>query len=141
MDQGTIKYLHKSDYLHVWVDEQLLLMYSEWLRPVTSEEYRAGCLLLASLLQENGVIYWIAEASLVSNIVEQDQEWASKTLVPLFMSSQVKKIARINASTLASYVQEETQAYNDSSLRQNSFEFRQFWSYQEAADWIAGLRI
>ena len=133
--------MHQSDYLHVWVDEQLLLMYSEWLRPVTSQEYRTGCLLLAGLLQENGIINWITEASLVSSVIEQDLKWASKTLVPLFASSQVKKIARINASTLASYVLEETQPYNTSRPRPNSFEFRQFWSYQEAADWIAGLRI
>ena len=133
--------MHRSDYLHVWVDEQLRLMYSEWLRPVSSQEYRAGCLLLASLLQENGIIYWIAESSVVSNIIKQDQEWASKTLIPLFAASSVKKIARINASTIATYVQEETGPDNTSSIPEGSLEFRQFWSYKEAADWVAGLWI
>lgn len=139
MNKEPYKYVYRNKYLRAWVDENLLLLYSEWLRSVSSEEYRAGTLALAGIIQEKGIKYWISEASMLGDISHDDQLWVVNTLTPMLSVSAIRKIARINSSNIATFLGVETAAELLGSSMQLP-EMQQFWSFKDAADWMAGIK-
>ena len=141
MKETPLRYAYRCDYLRAWVDEPLKLMYSEWLRPVSSKEYRTGLLDLAVIIKKRYVVYWITETSVLGDIAVSDQKWALETLLPMLSGSDIRKVARVNASDIGSYF--STQSISDAFLESTHTlpEFRQFWSYKEAADWIASIKV
>ncbi|WP_187261609.1 hypothetical protein [Pontibacter beigongshangensis] len=129
---------YRNPYLHVVVDKGTRLLYSEWTRQPTSEEYRAAAYIFADFLQKEAVLYWIQDTTNLQDVSVQDLNWVLGVLVPLASQSTLTKLARITCHNhnmeqfkrLAREVQTELSS---------EIEVRQFKSYREAAEWIEGI--
>lgn len=128
-----------NDYLRVWIDESILLMYSEWLRPVSSQEYRDGNMLLLQKLQNHNVKSWIADSAKLGDISIEDEKWTLEALVPAFTQSSLHKVARLSGSNNSNHSKFENFAKRAEDFYIGSIQVRQFISYKEAADWIGGI--
>ena len=129
----------ENDYLHVWIDRSIDLMHSEWLRNVSSEEYKQGNATLLKLLEKYDIKFWIADSAKLGDISLEDQEWSMLTLVPQIAGSGIKKLARIAGGDRVSYNKFETFAEKAAALYVGDMEVRQFLSYKEAADWVGEI--
>mgnify|MGYP005749258141 FL=1 len=129
----------ERDYLRVWVDRSIKLMYSEWRRPVSSEEYRDGNTLLLEHLQNYGVVNWIADSAHLGDITVEDENWTLQHLVPGFTQTLLQKIARVSGHDNSSHTKFENFARRAEDLYIGPIQVRQFITYKEAADWIGDI--
>lgn len=127
------------EYLHIWVDQDVHLMHSEWLRNVTSEEYRQGNTALIELLQKYDVSFWIADSAKLGDISMEDQLWTLQELVPKVVSSGISKLARLSGEDRVSFNKFKDFMEKASETGFGNLEVRQFVSYKEAADWIGDI--
>lgn len=129
----------ETDYLRVWVDQEVQLMHSEWLRRVSSEEYRKGNLLLLDMLRTHGTIYWIADSAKLGEISTEDQLWTLQEAVPQIISLNLRKLARLSGDDNVSFNKFENFVKKVGGSDLGDLEVRQYITYKEAADWIAGI--
>ena len=130
-------YEFRNDYLHLVVDGPNRLLYSEWLRPPTSQEYRAAATIFAKCLREKSIAYWLQDTNNLGEVPVEDLKWVLRELVPVAASSGLKKLARITADdsnltifmNTAHQMQVKLHAY---------IEVQQFKTYREAAAWLTG---
>jgi hypothetical protein len=127
----------RNDYLHLIIDEKARLMYSEWVRKPTSEEYRQAGSIYARFLQEKDIAYWIQDTNLLGEVPAEDLKTLFQLLVPIAAASNLKKLARItedekNMNTFMELASQSNVQLNAAIKVQN------FKTYHEAAEWIAG---
>jgi hypothetical protein len=130
--------LEKS-YLNLVVDNSARLLYSEWVREPTSEEYREGAALFAECLSTMKIEYWIQDVNRLGKVSDSDLRWALQQLVSVTASSNLKKLARISSDEskkehfmrLVGHIRKQYPT---------AIEVQQFESYREAAEWIWPMR-
>jgi hypothetical protein len=129
---------YRNPYLHVVVDKGARLLYSEWTRQPTSDEYREAASIFARFLQEEEILYWIQDVTNLQDISVVDLHWVLEVLVPIASQSTLRKLARItcnnNNMQLFKKMAHEAQTELNADI-----EVRQFKSYREAAEWIEGI--
>jgi hypothetical protein len=125
----------RNDYIHLIIDEENSLMYSEWLRKPTSEEYREAMRIVAGYMQDKNVEFWIQDTNRLGEVPSADLAMLLQALMPIFSSSSLKKLARITSDekNLSSFL--EMAARMKVKLN-TSIEIQQFKTYREAADWL-----
>jgi hypothetical protein len=133
---------YENQYLHLWIDESIGLMHSEWLCRAQSEEYKEGSRLILQLLQEKNVRYWIADSSLLGELRPEDELWVLRELIPGLLQLPIRKFARISGENKASYVKFDCFLQRAEQLKlETNLQVRQFTSYMEAADWIGDISV
>lgn len=130
----------ESDYLHIWIDEEINLMHSEWLRVVSSDEYRLGNCTFLTLLKKYSVKYWVVESSKLGDISEEDEKWTLTTLGPKIVQSGVIKLARVGDEKQVSYNKFNTFSEKAPAIHMGKVEIRHFPTFKEAADWMGSIR-
>jgi hypothetical protein len=88
-------YEYRNAYLHLVVDESIKLLYSEWLRHPSSQEYRQAAIIFAGCLQEKGIAYWIQDTNNLGDVPVEDLQYVLQELVPVAAASGLQKLARI----------------------------------------------
>jgi hypothetical protein len=128
-------YEFRNAYLHLIVDESIKLLYSEWLRPPSSQEYRDAATIYACCLREKGIAYWLQDTNHLGKVPVEDLQWVLQELVPVAAASGLKKLARITAddSNLALFMESASQKQAKLNA---AIEVQQFKTYREAAAWI-----
>lgn len=129
----------EKDYLRVWVDRSIKLMYSEWQRPVTTQEYREGSAMLLDIMNQYSVLNWIADSSKLGDIAVEDEQWTLSDMVPCMVQSSLVKLARISGNDKSSYTKFDNFAKRAEDIYIGKILVRQFVTYKEAADWIADI--
>lgn len=129
----------EKDYLRVWVDRSIKLMYSEWQRPVTTPEYREGSAMLLDIMNQYSVLNWIADSSKLGDIAVEDEQWTLSDMVPCMVESSLIKLARISGNDKSSYSKFDNFAKRAEDIYIGKILVRQFITYKEAADWIADI--
>lgn len=132
---------YHGSYLQIWVDNSINLMYSEWLRRPTKEEYKEGIQLLVKYLYEHTVEFWIMESnSLVGMPLLEARLIISKAACMFLSCSSLKKVARIMNNDLANVLMFEETVNESKLLYRSSVEFEWFNSFKDAVDWIGMVR-
>jgi hypothetical protein len=128
-------YEFENDCLHLMIDEEARLMYSEWLRKPTSEEYREAMRIVAGYLRDKNVEFWIQDTNRLGEVPVEDLAVIVHDLVPALSSSSLKKLARITSDdkNLAAFM--EMAARMKVKLNK-AIEIQQFKTYREAAEWL-----
>src|SRR5688572_18506382 len=85
-----------NDFIHVFIDEGICFMISEWKRNVSSEEYRNGHLTFISMLKKYNITHWIVDSTNLGEITVEDEEWFLNELIPKVLQTGVKKVARVS---------------------------------------------
>ncbi|GAA4431707.1 hypothetical protein GCM10023188_19510 [Pontibacter saemangeumensis] len=84
----------RDERMRIEIDAKQGYIETEWLRHLSSTEYR-GCVSLAfKLIQEHGCHYWLSDARRLHYVELADQNWLVHDFFPQLASS-VRKIARI----------------------------------------------
>ena len=130
-------YEFRNAYLHLVVDGANRLLYSEWLRQPTSQEYRAATTIFAICLREKGIAYWLQDTNNLGEVPVEDLNWVLQELVPVAASSGLQKLARITADdgNLALFM---NMAHQMQVKLNAAIEVQQFKTYREAAAWLTG---
>ncbi len=131
----------ENAYLRLWVDNDLNLLYSEWQRPVSSQEYREGNLLLLQTLSENSVQNWIADSERLGDVSLEDQQWTLQELTPKFAQTKLTKLARIGGEDTGSHARFEQFMNKVEPIYIGNIQIRQFVTYKGAADWIGDVAV
>ncbi|WP_018478825.1 hypothetical protein [Pontibacter roseus] len=138
----TIKTLPKgmheysNSYLHLIMDEEAHLLYSEWVRKPSSLEYRESIGIIARYIREGDIYYWLQDTERLGEVTPEDFKVVLQETVPLIASSSLKKLARITPddTNLAAFMQ----LASSLQVQLNSdIQIQQFKTYREAADWLS----
>lgn len=130
----------ETEFLRVWIDVDVKLMFSEWLRPVNSREYREANLRLLRFLEEHRVLYWITDTSKLGAISKSDEDWTLPSFAAKLPGTALKKLARISGADKASYPKFEAFTKRaEEAVDIGSVQVRQFMTYKEAADWVGNI--
>jgi hypothetical protein len=133
-------YEFTNSYMHLWVDMNVKLMYTEWLASPTVTEYRQAAALFLRNLQAYSVEYWFMDSNRLAGFSLEEQRTVIQQLAPAVAASSLKKVARII------YQDESNRAMFDETVNelknkyQVTVEVQQFWTFNEAANWITLIR-
>lgn len=135
-------------YLNISIDKSTSLLYSVWLREPEFEEYKEGMKQLAECLKRYPVLYWIQDSIHLVHVPLKDQRQEMHKMAAAVICSPITKIARIvtlDYATMSLFdeVVEEmlTKAERNPTLADRKIEVQQFSTYEEAADWIADIKV
>lgn len=130
----------KKTYLHLWVDLDVKLMYSEWLLAPTAEEYSEACELFVKTVQEHAVECWIADSKLLASLSVSDQKRIILRLAPVLFNTSLRKLARITNKDFHSTFMFEDLSRSLTDKHHAAMEIQQFISFEDAADWVGMIR-
>lgn len=127
---------YESCFLNMWVDSEIHLMYSEWLRLPTRQEYQEGVKKSEELLSQYQVYYWIMDSTNLANMPIEEQKDTLLYMAQVMASSTLRKIARIipKDNHVISFFEETIHAAK--ARANSSLEIDRFQTYKAAADWI-----
>lgn len=131
----------ENTYLSLWVDDGIGLMFSNWLRRVSSEEYREGNTILMQQLLERQVKHWIADSSELGDISDEDQAWTLEHFLPHLPQTSLLKLARLSGTDNASHAKFERFVKRAEPIYMGDIQVKQFMSYKEAADWVGDVAV
>lgn len=129
-----------NSYMHLWVDKHVKLMYTEWLATPTVAEYHQAAVLFEQNLQAYSVEYWFMDSNRLAGFSLEEQRAIIEQLAPAVAASNLKKVARII------YQDESNRAMFDETINelknkyQVAVEVQQFWTFNEAANWVTIIR-
>ena len=133
-------YEYTNSFLHLWVDTDIKLMYTEWLALPTVTEYQEAGALFVRCLQEYNVEYWLMESNRLAGLSLPEQIQVIREVAPAVAASSLKKVARIISEA------EENRAMFENTIQalrnkyMSEVEINQFTSFNEAANWITIIR-
>ncbi|WP_439883312.1 hypothetical protein ACSX1A_09085 [Pontibacter sp. MBLB2868] len=81
------------------VDPENKLLYSKWIAPFTSEQYRAGLQHLAEVIHNNHIKLWIHESIGINEIASLDQKWTTEVLALILVQSTLEYLAIVRPDT------------------------------------------
>ncbi|MCC9136886.1 hypothetical protein ACFSKU_04960 [Pontibacter silvestris] len=132
---------YHGSYLHIWVDDSINLMYSEWLRRPTKEEFKEGVKLLIKYLYEYSVEFWVMESNkLVGMPLNELRRVIRKVASVIVLCASLKKIARILINDISNILKFEETINEFKVIYHSSVEFEWFSSFKDAVDWIGRVR-
>lgn len=125
----------RNAYLHLIIDEQARLLYSEWVRRPSSGEYREAASIFAECLRERDIEFWIQDTDRLGEVPVEDLMVVLQELVPVAAASPLRKLARITSDekNMAAFLEVARQAKARLSAE---IEVQHFRTYREAAEWV-----
>ncbi|KAA5538524.1 hypothetical protein [Adhaeribacter rhizoryzae] len=126
-----------NSYLQLWVDTDVKLMYTEWLTSPSAQEYKQAAALFIHYLQKYEVEYWLMDSNRLGGLSLQEQRKVIAQLAPAVAASCLKKVARIISQDEGNRVMFEETVQELKNKYQASVEIQQFWTFNEAAKWVA----
>lgn len=125
-----------KEYLSVHYQEEDLLLQAQWLRHVSSEEYRAGVALIKEGILENKASFLLIDSRRISNVPFADQQWIKREIAPDLVSSGLQKLARVLTEDVFNYISFENLLQTINEDRQARVEVAQFTSVEAALAWL-----
>ena len=126
-----------NSYVHLWVDTNVNLMYTEWLASPSVQEYKEAAALFIQYLQKYEVEYWFMDSNRLGGLSLEEQRKVIQQLAPAIAASCLKKVARIISQDTGNRVMFDETVQELINKYQASVEIKQFWTYNEAAKWVA----
>lgn len=84
-----------QEYLSITFQEEVRLLQAQWLRNVSSEEYRTGVTLMKDMPVEKQVTLLMIDSRRLSSVPFADQQWIKRDVAPALIASSLKKFARV----------------------------------------------
>jgi len=125
-----------NSYLHLYVDTDVKLMYTDWLSLPSSAEYREAAALFVQNLQVYAVENWVMDSNRLAGFSLAEQRQVIAQLAPTIAASSLKKVARIISQDIHNRAMFEEMVKDLKNKHQAQVEIKQFWTYNEAAHWI-----
>jgi len=122
-------------WLHVRWDAGHGCVQSEWKGFANSAEFRAGLNKVLQAIREEHAIGYVSDTRKIKVIVQEDQKWATETLIPHMAAAGLKRMALVTApSGLGKItVEEVVHMVNNKGLLLRTFD-----SKAAAMSWVRG---
>ncbi|RDV16826.1 hypothetical protein DXT99_03340 [Pontibacter diazotrophicus] len=124
------------DFLLLTLHKEEQLLRSQWLRNVTSAEYREGVKVLKNCIVQHEIELWLTDSRLLDTILFADQQWLKREIGPLFKSSSLQRIARVLTEDVFNYIWLENIVQQIKEEHEVTVELAQFSSLEAAFDWL-----
>ncbi|GAB3818636.1 hypothetical protein GCM10028895_16110 [Pontibacter rugosus] len=124
------------EYLSVQLREEESLLTLNWLRSVSSEEYRHGLCFIKDLIIHKKISLWLVDSRKLTHVTFEDQQWLNRTLIPLLLSSRLRRIARVVQSDVFIYISFEQQITKAQKEYTIGTAIEQFTSEEAALSWL-----
>jgi len=128
----------QDEFLKISWDEQIKLIYLEWLQHPISEAFRPRLQKAAELAKEKQCHYWLSDSQAVHYLEFADQNWLAYEIGYMLYNSDMKRLARITTIESFSLV-DINRVFNyvrNNCLGSAKVEFDEFLDKQEAFNWI-----
>lgn len=125
-----------QEYLEMAYHEDELLLQVQWLRNVSSEEYRAGVIKVKELLLEKQANFLLIDSRRLPNVCFADQQWIKREIVPCLIPTKLQKFARVLTKDIFNYISFEILLQRITEEHKTSIEIGQFISVEAALAWI-----
>ena len=123
-----------QDYKLLILEEHKLIC-TNWVRSVTSAEYREALLYTYRCIKEQELEYWLVDASL-HNPVAQDQSWAVSEFGQMLIGTKLRKIGVIHNNDLLVELVAEIMQYKAYSTYGNRLDIKLFATTQEGLEFL-----
>lgn len=124
-------------FLYISLDEVNKLLHIRWLRPVSSEEYRAGILYCKQLVLEKRVERWLIDSRKLDHILFSDQQWIKREVAMGVRESALRKLARVLTDDVFNYISFENMLQHITEEHGTPVEIGQFSSEDAALNWLS----
>lgn len=125
-----------KEYISINYQEEELLLQAQWLRSVSSEEYRTGVEQIKQLVLEKEVIFLLIDSRRLRNVPFDDQQWIKREIAPDLISSCLQKLARVLTEDVFNYISFEYLLQNITDEHKTRIEIAQFTSMEAALAWL-----
>lgn len=95
----TLSNTSDSDILSIWFSPTVKLLCAQWLKPMSSEEYRQAVRMIARSIAFLRAELVLIDATVLNTISEDDQIWTANFLREALSKSSIRKSARVMSAT------------------------------------------
>jgi hypothetical protein len=127
---------HENDFIKIDYFPEQSLIHADWLRSVSSDEYREGVSLSLQFLKKYDPTYWLVDVRNLQGIRLSDQHWIQQEIVPQLIGLSVRKLARVGAADIFNYMSFEDMAEKAVEDNPISIDVAQFTSMEAAKSWL-----
>ncbi|MFD2247722.1 hypothetical protein [Pontibacter ruber] len=124
-----------SDFYKIILLEKYKLLYTEWLRAVSSEEYRAALLEAYKCIRLHQLELWVMDSTR-NNPTVQDQKWSVEKLGSLMAGTLIRKVAMVRADDLFVEVVAEVMRDKIYKLYGQERQLEHFRTLEEALQYV-----
>ncbi|GAB2533570.1 hypothetical protein [Rufibacter soli] len=87
--------VHLDAHIKIEIDKEVGYFYLEWLQPPDGETFRRMFHFAVKIAVDKGCTYWLSDARSIPYLDFANQNWILRDIVPLILSSPLKKYARL----------------------------------------------
>jgi hypothetical protein len=126
--------IFQKDFKVIIIEEHKLI-YTVWLRAVSSTLFREAMLFAYKCIKEQGLELWLLDTPL-HNPVVQDQNWSVEELGKLLQNTALKKVALVHNDDLLVELVAEIMRENSYKTYGRKQELENFCTVQEGLEFL-----
>lgn len=119
-------------YAQVSIDRQRAILQDTWLGGFdTQENFRKVLSFIASQIEEQKIVGWLADLREMEGYFDESSEWLSQELMPRAINAGLLKEAIVLPKNVFARL-----STKETVLKIQDFELRQFHNYSQAEKWL-----
>ncbi|NEM96465.1 hypothetical protein [Pontibacter burrus] len=128
--------IYESDDFKIEADDRLAFIRTEWLRPLTDEQFVVETMRAHVFISQRKAEKVLVNAKQVSVLEPKTKDWLSNTYYKLFSHTALKKMARVMPDNLFKKLALASVVARADATGDISYEIQDFASEEEAVSWL-----
>lgn len=128
--------MNSPPYIDIQYNPNLQLVQCQWLRSLSSVEYRKGMQYVCSFIEKNPTVSWIIDATRLIAPNMSDQKWTSEILGHCISKVKLRKIALILPDDLFSEVVAEKINLKVMQMISDPIKIMCFNDFEKGMNWV-----
>lgn len=127
-----------SDDFKIEADDALSFIRTEWLRPLTDEQFKAETMRAYDVIVARRAQLVLVNAQQVSILGPETKDWLSHTYYSLLSDTALRKMARVMPDNLFKKLALASVVARADATGSLNYDIRDFASEEEAMRWLLG---
>lgn len=123
-------------YIDIQYDPDLQLVQCQWLRGISSAEYRQGLEQACRVIETKPTVCWIIDATRLVAPNMSDQKWTTELIGHCMNQTKLRKIAFVLPDDLFSEVVAEKISSDVMQMNYNNIVIASFSSFEKGLHWL-----
>ncbi|MBC5775725.1 hypothetical protein H8S95_16725 [Pontibacter sp. KCTC 32443] len=128
--------VYESDGLRIEAADSLALVRTEWLRPLTGDQFMAEAMEAYKLIVSRKAEKVLVNSQQASILDPETKDWLSNTYYKLFSHSSLRKMARVMPDNLFKKLALASVVARADAAGDISYDIQDFASEDEAVSWL-----
>ena len=125
-----------SDDFKIEADDALSYVRTEWLRPLTDEQFKTETMRAYDVIAARGAELVLVNAQQVSVLGPETKDWLSNTYYNLFSQTPLRRMARVMPDNLFKKLALASVVARADATGLLNYEIEDFTSEEEALRWL-----